>query len=193
VSFNHVSGVEHARNQEYVHRVNTERGWYDTPLSFLDAMALLTTEVVEISDGYAEEGLTGGAQKLRGGWLAGPQMASEFADCYIRLADACSRFHVDLGVVVDICRHSYQQRTATSFDGTCMQLVRRIRDVIEAYRVEGLDGEGSIQSDTRKAVAYLFLQLQDACDEFGVDLMRAFDLKMAVNATRSYRHGNKHA
>ena len=186
MSFNNISGVEHARNQEYVHRVNTDKGWYDQPVSFLEAMALLMTEVVEVSDAYQADGLLGG-------WQARPQMASEFADCYIRLVDDASRFNVDLGVVVDIYRHSYEQRKAGSFDGVCMQLIRRIRDAVEAWRTEGQEPDGTVGSDTRKHLAYFFLQLQDTCDEFGVDIMNAFNQKMAVNEARPYRHGGKHA
>lgn len=190
MSFNNISGVEHARNQEYVHRVNVDKGWYDQPVSFLEAMALLMTEVVEVSDAYNTDGLLGG-------WQSRPQMTSEFADCYIRLVDDASRFVVDLGVVVDIYKHSYEQRKAGSFDGVCMQLIRRIRDAVEAYRTEGLESIGGgdlvAGTETRKHLAYFFLQLQDTCDEFGVDLMSAFNLKMAVNEARPYRHGGKHA
>jgi NTP pyrophosphatase (non-canonical NTP hydrolase) len=186
VSFNGISGVEHAANQEYVHRVNVDRGWYDKPVSFLEAMALLMTEVVEVSDAHAEEGLLGG-------WAARGQMTSEFADCYIRLVDDSSRFMVDLGIAVDTYRHSYEQRKSSSFDGVCMQLIRRIRDAIESYRIEGLGIHGEVSGETKKHLAYFFLQLQDTCDEFGVNLMSAFNLKMAINETRPYRHGNKHA
>jgi NTP pyrophosphatase (non-canonical NTP hydrolase) len=188
VSFNNISGVEHARNQEYVHRVNREKGWYDKPVTFLEAMALLVTEIVEVNDAHETEG-------LRGGWAARAQMQSEFADIYIRLVDDCSRFSVDLGLVMDIYRHSYQRRKAGSFDGTCMQLVRRTRDVIEAYRTYGEDPitHKVTSGEVHKRLAYLFLQLQDTCDEFGVNLMNAFSLKMAVNEEREYRHGNKHA
>lgn len=186
MSYNNLSGVEHAKNQEYVHRVNVEKGWYDTPVSFLEAMALLMTEVVEVSDAHEEEGLLGG-------WQARPQMQSEFADCYIRLVDDASRFMADLGVIVDIYRHTFEQRNAKSFDGVCMQLVRRIRDAIEAYREEGLKENGGLGVNTSKCVAHFFIQLQGTCDEFGVNLMQAFDTKMAVNELRPYRHGNKHA
>lgn len=186
MGFNNLTGVEHARNQEYVHRVNVAKGWYDKPVTFLEAMALLKTEIVEVSDAYNNDGLLGG-------WAAFEQMSSEFADIYIRLVDDCSRFGVDLGVVVDIYRHSYEQRKAESFDGSCMQLMRRVRDVIESYRTEGLYPNGHLHADTKKHLAYLFLQLQDTCNAFGVNLMKAFDLKMAVNEERSYRHGGKHA
>lgn len=186
MSFNNISSVEHAKNQEYVHRVNVDKGWYDKPVSFLEAMALLITEVVEVNDAYHKEGLLGG-------WAAQPQMASEFADCYIRLVDDASRFGMDLGVAVDIYKHAYDGVTAMNFDGVCMQLIRRIRDAIESYRVEGHQGIDKLHSDTKKHLAYFFIQLQHTADAYGVDLMKAFDTKMAVNAARSYRHGGKHA
>lgn len=186
VSYNNLSGVEHAANQEYVHRVNVEHGWFDKPVTFLECMALLMTEVVEVSDAYNEDGLLGG-------WQSRPQMSSEFADCYIRLVDDASRFIVDLGVAVDIYKHAYSQRKAGSFDGVCMQLIRRIRDAVEAYRSEGTSPDGGLGSETTRALANFFLQLQDTCDEFGVNLMQAFNTKMTVNEARPYRHGNKFA
>jgi hypothetical protein len=191
---NEISGVEHARNQECIHRVNVKNGWFDKPVTFLECMALLITEVVEVNDAYEAEGLIGGAQDLRGGWLAPSRMASEFADCYIRLADCASRFMADLGVDVDIYRHSYRAwEQSRSFSGTMMQLIRRVRDAIEAYRVEGLIEDRQAGEETRRHLAYFFLQLQDTCDELAVDLRKVVDLKMMVNDTRGYRHGGKHA
>jgi NTP pyrophosphatase (non-canonical NTP hydrolase) len=180
-----LTGVDHAANQEYVHRVNVEHGWYDKPVSFLEAMALLMTEVVEVNDAYYDEGLSGGRK-------AGPQMASEFADCYIRLVDDASRFTVDLGVAVDVYKHSFEYGKSTSFDGRCMQLVRRIRDAIEEYREHGM-GEGLYRAHLAQPLAFFYLQLQAMSDEFGIDLSSAFSLKMAVNEKREWRHGNLHA
>jgi hypothetical protein len=187
---NSVSGMDHARNQEYIHRVNVKNGWFDKPVSLIEAVGLFITEVVEVADAHDDEG-------LRGGWQAPAHMASEFADCYIRLADACSRFGVDLGLVVDSHRHSYASpyQVVRSFNSVCMQLIRRARDVIELYREHGLEsigaGEFVAGAEIRRAIAYLYLQLQDACDQYGVNLMEAFSLKMAVNETRGYHHGNK--
>ncbi len=186
MSFNNISAVEHARNQERVHRVNVAKGWFDKPVSFLDCMALLVTEIVEASDAYNDEGLLGG-------WQARPHLASELADIYIRLVDDCSRFGVDLGLVTDIYKFSFEPRASKgSFDGTCMQLMRRVREVIESYRKHGLTDEGILWgTETSKLIAHFYLQLQDTCDALGVDLMKAVDLKMTVNEARPYRHGNK--
>jgi NTP pyrophosphatase (non-canonical NTP hydrolase) len=188
MSFNNISAVEHARNQQYVHRVNTEKGWFDKPVTFLDTMALLTTEIVEAADAYDDEGLLGG-------WQARSQLSSELADIYIRLIDDCSRFGIDLGLVTDVYQFSFEQRAGGTFDGTCMQLVRRVREVIEAYRKYGLDPISMMATsgEIHKRVAHLYLQFQATCDMLGVDLMKAFEAKMLVNETREHRHGNKFA
>lgn len=182
---NKISGAEQARNQAYTHRVNLQQGWFDKPVTFIEVMALIMTEIIEVSDAYDRDGLIG--------CEAGPQMRSEFADCYIRLVDCATRFKLDLGLIVDLYQHSYSQRRAGSFNGMCMQLIRRTRDAIEAWRIEGLGSDGEAGPGTARQLAYLFLHLQAACDEFGVDLMSEFNLKMAVNEARPYRHGNKHA
>ncbi len=163
-----------------------KNGWFDKPVSFLDCMALLITEIVEVNDAYHDEGLLGG-------WQAKPHMASEFADVYIRLVDDCSRFGVDLGLVTDIYKFSYEPRPSNgSFDGTCLQLTRRVRDIIESYRKHGLDAEGVLWgSETAKLIAHFYLQVQDICDVHGVNLMQAVEQKLAINEERGYRHGNK--
>lgn len=183
---NYVTSVEHATNQEYVHRVNTANGWFDQPVTFLECMATLMTEVVEVADSvHVGPALAGNK--------ADPHMASELADCYIRLVDTSSRFGADLSVVIDLYRHAYTKRASWSFDQVCMQLMRRIRDMTEAYRVEGVNSEGGVGSETRKMIALFYLQLSDTCDDFNIDLLSAFSLKMAVNEKREYRHGHKHA
>lgn len=186
MSFNNICGVEHAKNQEYVHRVNVEKGWFDKPVTFLECIALLMTEVVEVADAHEDYG-------LHGGWSAGPQIASELADCYIRLIDDCSRFKADLGLITDIYKLSYERRAAYTFENACFGLIRRLRDIVEAFRIEGHKDIDKLGLNTSKCLAHFYLDLQDFCDGYGVNLMKAFDIKMAVNQTREYRHGNKHA
>lgn len=186
MSLSRMTGVDHAHNQAYVHRVNVAKGWYDKPVGFLEAMALLMTEVVEADDSVVEEGLfsTGHARY---------NTKSELADCYIRFADYASRFSLNLGVIVDVYQFSYEPLKFSSFHEATRRLVKRIAEIIEAYRVEGLDDENKPGLETTKAFAYFYLQLQDTCDAFGVNLMQAFETKMAINETRPYRHGGKFA
>lgn len=83
-----------------------DKGWYDTPVSFLEAMALLTTEVSEACEEYREgrdQTAVRGATRIwwkpwkrRRGKLNG--VGAEFADVLIRLLDDCGRYGYDLEV-----------------------------------------------------------------------------------------------
>lgn len=68
------------------------KGWYDQPVSFGEAIALLHSEVSEALEAWRRWG-TGDATGT-GGKPEG--VGSEFADVFIRLLDYCSRFDVDL-------------------------------------------------------------------------------------------------
>jgi NTP pyrophosphatase (non-canonical NTP hydrolase) len=68
------------------------KGWYDQPVSFGEAIALLHSEVSEALEAWRRWGTgdaTGADGKPEG-------VGSEFADVFIRLLDYCSRFDVDL-------------------------------------------------------------------------------------------------
>jgi NTP pyrophosphatase (non-canonical NTP hydrolase) len=75
------------------------KGWYDTPVSFGEAMALLHSEVSEALEAWRIWGPVDGTMlELPEGRSAKPEgIGSEFADVLIRLLDYCARFDVDLG------------------------------------------------------------------------------------------------
>jgi NTP pyrophosphatase (non-canonical NTP hydrolase) len=68
------------------------KGWYDRPVSFGEAIALLHSEVSEALEAWRRWG-TADATEVDGK----PEgVGSEFADVFIRLLNYCSRFDVDL-------------------------------------------------------------------------------------------------
>jgi NTP pyrophosphatase (non-canonical NTP hydrolase) len=88
-----------------VDTVNVEKGWRDTTPSFLEAMALLHTEVSEAVEAWRRWG-TDDATKL---WRTGDHgepinavnpkpegVGSELADVLIRLLDTCALYGIDL-------------------------------------------------------------------------------------------------
>jgi NTP pyrophosphatase (non-canonical NTP hydrolase) len=78
-----------------------DRGWYDQPVSFGEAMALLHSEVSEALEAWRlwglGDGTAGSAITPGGDQGAKPEgVGSEFADVLIRLLDDCARFGIDL-------------------------------------------------------------------------------------------------
>jgi NTP pyrophosphatase (non-canonical NTP hydrolase) len=98
------------KNLEYwqaeVVAVNKDKGWYDTPVSFLDAMCLLHSEVSEAVEAWRNWDTADATSKVidQGEGHARPKpegVGSEFADIFIRLLDYCERFGIDLGCEVE--------------------------------------------------------------------------------------------
>ena len=88
--------------QSYVKRVNKEKGWYDKPISFVEACMLVTTELAEAVEAYREhdfkehEVTTLGDNEPKYFMIPGDQLSSEIADVFIRTLDLCSRFNINL-------------------------------------------------------------------------------------------------
>lgn len=190
MAFTKPTGLEHSVLQAEIHDCNRELGWYDKPVSFIEMMALLGTEVTEANDAVRQDGLLGRRQ-------ARPQQASELADCYIRLADDFSRLGLNLASVVDTHQYSYETYPWKTDDGASIGLFRRIRDAIEIYRDGGMEsigaGEFVPSKNLVRAMAYIYLHIEDMCEWYEVALREEVQSKIAINWTRGYRHGNKRA
>ena len=167
-------------HQQRVFDLNKVKGWYDQPVSFLEAMALLITEADEAKGAFEESGV---AHEFR----------SEIADIYIRLLDDCSRFHVDLATAVDVYRFPAKVIALNPVERALWLVISPTVKAVEAFRVNGLDYEDKAGSDIRRAFAEIYHGIETICRTYGVELANAFDLKMSVNWTRPYRHGGKHA
>jgi NTP pyrophosphatase (non-canonical NTP hydrolase) len=164
------------RHQAEVKKLNTEKGWYDQPVPFIQAMALLLTEINEAHDAKHSE--------------SHQAFGSELADVYIRLLDDCSRFGVDLVTATDIYRFPVRATTG-EIDTDLWFVIAPIVNAIEAYRVEGLGFEDKAGPEIRRTFAQIYHNLEAVCRTYAVDLELTFGLKMAKNWTRPYRHGGK--
>lgn len=181
-----ISGVEMFKHQERVYDLNRAKGWYDERVPFLQAMALLISELDEIEIAWAEDG-------LKDGITAKQAMASEVADVYIRLLDDCARYHVDLATATDIYRFPPKKFNRQNIHANLWEVIRPTVRAMEAYRVHGLDYEDKAGSEIAKCFAEIYHYLEIFARLYGVDMAKSFDLKMTVNWTRPYRHGDKHA
>ena len=177
-----LSHLDIHNHQARVYDLNKAKGWYDEPVPFIQAMGLLITEIDEAHEAYQESGAT-------------HDFKSELADIYIRLLDDCARFHVDLSTAADIYRFSMgsvADREHEISDDLWL-ILKPVVKAIEEYRVYGLDYENKAGPQIAKAFAGIYAALEFVCRSYGVELAKAFDLKMTVNWTRPYRHGGKHA
>jgi hypothetical protein len=174
-----LSHLDIHNHQARVYDLNKAKGWYDEPVPFIQAMGMLVTEIDEAKHAYEEVGVT-------------HDFNAEMADIYIRLLDDAARYHFDLSTAVDIYRFGSFE-SGSCIDSDLWLLISPIVKAIEAYRKHGLGFEDTAGSEIRKALAEVYYALEFVCRGYGVDLLKAFDLKMTVNWTRPYRHGDKKA
>jgi NTP pyrophosphatase (non-canonical NTP hydrolase) len=92
-------GISLQTMQEEVVKVNIEKGWYTKSVSFLEAMALLHSEVSEASEAWRMWETRDATRTMDAvaGHIPKPEgVGSEFADILIRLLDDCERFGISL-------------------------------------------------------------------------------------------------
>jgi NTP pyrophosphatase (non-canonical NTP hydrolase) len=163
-----------------------EKGWYDKPVSFLEAMMLLYTEVNEVRLAYFEGE----------SW---ERIGSEFADIFIRLLDDCQRFGLRLSRSVEIYPIEpdiSEFREMFDFHKICGDLGGIIVNAVEAYRdgdffETGCEERTVVGPSIEKELATLYQYLSAVTGYLVVDLDEAYEKKMAVNWERDHRHGGK--
>jgi hypothetical protein len=76
-----------------IHATAVDRGWYDTPRTFPELIALMHSELSEALEAFRDSGVVGWGPDLDGK----PEGAVvELADAIIRILDACVYYHVDI-------------------------------------------------------------------------------------------------
>jgi NTP pyrophosphatase (non-canonical NTP hydrolase) len=165
------------------------KGWYDTPVSFSEAMALLHSEVAEATEAWRVWGLRDATATFVPGSVGAmdavlqppkPEgVGSEFADILIRMLDDDARFGAELGVLVP----DYRWVIHDSF----LENMNALHDAIS--HVSYLAGVP--ETTWRQAFTAVFDLLRLCCEKYGIDLEAEYERKMEYNRTRPYRHGNK--
>lgn len=97
-----MKSLEDMRNEVEV--FENAKGWYDQPVTFLERMMLLTTEVAEAveafrnwgTDDETEPGYFPDGSNYDGSRPKPEGVGSEFADIFIRLLGDCRRWGIDL-------------------------------------------------------------------------------------------------
>jgi hypothetical protein len=158
------------------------KGWYDTPVSFGEAMALLHSEVAEASEAWRVWDLRDATATFAMDAVIHPPkpegVGSEFADILIRWLDDSRRFGVD----PDLKVNSLPQ-ISSSFLENMNALHTLIAKASEAF----YENDAWWYRKHARVVAFL-IQL---CEHYGIDLRAEYERKMSYNYTRAYRHGGK--
>lgn len=162
------------------------KGWYDKPVSFGEAMALLHSEVSEALEAWriwgTDDGTAGSAINPGGDPGAKPEgVGSEFADILIRLLDDCGRFDVDLET--EVALYVGVHAISSSF----LENMNALHDLISF--ASGMHAVGDGDYRPQFADIYEFLRL--CCAEYDIDLTAEYTRKMTYNRTRPYRHGKR--
>lgn len=173
-----------------VREINTEKGWRDPGKTYGDFIALLHTEVGEMTDAFRVWGLKDGTRE--DGKPEG--VGSELADVFIRLLDTCDV--VGVRVYGDIMDYGATLKTVGALDlhgrgrgrggnispgplisfGDHASLLHRMIDRMWDNAEDGFD---------------LLLAINLVARKYDIDLVAEYERKQAFNRTREYRHGGK--
>jgi len=159
------------------------KGWYDKPVSFAEAMALLHTEIAEASDAWRNWGADDATcdSAFLPDELPKPEgIGSEFADVLTRLLDDCGRFGVDLQAEAE--REAPEYVFKDSFLENMNTLHFLVARAYMAHQAGSVIGP-------EFACIYAFVQQCSA--KYGIDLHAEYARKMTYNRTRPYRHGKR--
>jgi NTP pyrophosphatase (non-canonical NTP hydrolase) len=172
------------------------KGWYDQSRtgdesSFSAHMALLHSEVGEMTDAYRRWGL-GDATDLYDELLGAKTLpkpegvGSEAADVLIRMLDDSRRHGLDLPgrLPVQHGRFGLREYFIDNMETVHVLIARVSMAHSDEFTWPGEDTEG----DHFARVLVFLLQV---CDKYGIDLQAEYTRKMAFNWTRAYRHGDK--
>lgn len=192
------------------HQLAYEKGWWDGRRSFLEAMALVASELGEAIEAFRTPRAS---TKI----LAFSHAEEELADIIIRIADLCTFYRLDLGASPELsakaemfdacCIGNPEDRFVCCFDTllanpsdilksahniTLNNPVERIAAIVsylgEAILAFTIDND---ELSTESALASVIIEACLIATEQKFDLGEAILAKHAYNKSRAYRHGAK--
>lgn len=187
--------------QQEIHRVNIANGWFDPEKPqrlFPEEVALIHSEISEAFEAYRDWGLEDMTEEpTEEGGLPKPQgVASELADVVVRLLDACTRSQISGADIEAMHEDALSEEHAEQIEegiagiksmpfGSVISLLHREVSLIVAN--SPLPPREQIAAGL--ASTYTIINL--ICSAYDFDLIAEVERKVAYNATRGYRHGNK--
>jgi NTP pyrophosphatase (non-canonical NTP hydrolase) len=94
----------------------------------------------------------------------------------------------------------YPANPPNTFGDYIALLHSEVSEMFEAYRNWGLEDATKLQvvwdvlpkpEGVGSEAADVLIRLLDMCEEYGIDLEKEYERKLAYNRTRPYRHGGK--
>jgi hypothetical protein len=182
--------------QQEIYDINVKNGWFDDERQWGDDVALLHSEVSEAFEAFRDWGTEDRTRALcmheheEDSWdgsychpnhLCKPQgVANEFADVLVRVLDSCQRNKIDIEDVNRLADgNTWQSLNQVSFGTQMAWLHKEISKLLDEDK------------DVTFTFSFILSLLRDLNAYHGFDMYGELERKMAYNATRGYRHGNK--
>lgn len=186
--------------QEEIHRVNLANGWFDPDKEriFPEEIALIHSEISEAFEAYRDWGMEDktGEPKEEGG-LAKPEgVASELADVLVRILDAGTRSSIPGEVIQKMHDDEFENVDEELLEAS----IKGVKEIPFGSAITFLHRETSRiieetpmpeQGEIARGLSTLYTTLYLICEAYEFDLIAEVERKVAYNATRGYRHGNK--
>jgi hypothetical protein len=176
---------------------NIKLGWQPHSLELGEVMALLHSEVAEMTDAYRQWGFTDGTKYFTkgddGGEIAviNPKpegVGSEMADVLIRLLDNVEMLHTNLEYLNSGAGHfGFSDRFGTACN-TLHTLIAKLSMLVDSYESCPLPDELPLIG---RAFRDVYQYLVQAAAHFRINLRYEYERKLEFNRTRAYRHGGK--
>jgi NTP pyrophosphatase (non-canonical NTP hydrolase) len=174
--------------------LNTTKGWR-TNNTYGDYVALLHTEVAEMTEAYRDHVLDDATKPICGRAAAGEEpcpehgpskpegVGSEIADTVIRLLDMCDVFGITVfdmdAELADVAPFDFQDLATMAGLVTFGDWTDWLHGEVVDFR------RGKIPA------SHLLRDLATVADRYGIDLTAEVTRKIAHNWTRPYQHGGR--